>query len=252
MAGLLARGAHAYGNYVDQQVGLLVVGVQRLRRTIRSGHLRAARLAYANARPYYDRIEPVAQSFGQGRANLDSRIDSRAGDVPVRQWRGFHVLEKGLFATKSVAGLEPVAADLVRNVERLRSRTRRLTLQPAELLDAAGDLLDGVSKSEITGDNERYSHIDLVDMQASVQGAARAFASAQPGLARVDHSLARQILRRFTNIEALLAEYADPGMRGGHLPVRRLSARAKRRVWIVVRAAKEPLSHASSTLAAAR
>jgi iron uptake system component EfeO len=248
---LLTRGTHHYGKYVNNEVGLLVAGVRRLSRAIRSGDLRAARIAYAKARPYYERIEPVAQRDVAGGLNLDARIDARAGDVRAREWSGFHVIEKGLFAMNSVAGLTPVARDLQKSVERLRSVTRRLIFQPAELLDGAGGLLDDVSKSKVTGDDERYSRIDLVDFHANVEGAERAFADVEPGLARIDHFLAREILRRFTGVETLLAHYVDPNALGGYLPYERLSAGDKRKLSIAVRAAKEPLSDASSKLVAA-
>ena len=38
------------------------------------------------ARPYYEKIEPVAESFTVGSDNLDADIDARAGDVPAAQW----------------------------------------------------------------------------------------------------------------------------------------------------------------------
>ena len=50
---------------------------------LRKGDLTAAQVAYAKARPFYERIEPVAESFTQGTVALDPAIDAREGDVPA-------------------------------------------------------------------------------------------------------------------------------------------------------------------------
>ena len=47
-------------------------------------------MLFPTAREPYERIEPVAESFG----DLDPEIDARAGDVPAASWTGFHRLEK--------------------------------------------------------------------------------------------------------------------------------------------------------------
>ena len=48
------------------------------------GDVAAAKRAYAKARVPYERVEPVAESFG----DLDPRIDARANDVPKSQVDG--------------------------------------------------------------------------------------------------------------------------------------------------------------------
>ena len=73
--------------------------------------------------------------------------------------------------------------------KKLQTLTTGLTYQPAELANGAVDLLDEVAKSKITGEEERYSHIDLLDFQANVEGAEQAFANLQPGLVKIDATL---------------------------------------------------------------
>jgi iron uptake system component EfeO len=250
-AALFKEGAAGYGSYVEQQSGLLVDAVRPLVSAIRAGHLGAARLAYAAARPYYERIEPVAESFTTGKVNLDARIDARAGDVPVSQWSGFHVIEKSLFRGNSVKGLLPVATGLQTDVEKLRSLVTGLSYQPSELLNGAGGLLDEVAKSKITGEEERYSHIDLLDFQANVEGAEQAFANIRPGLSRVDSSLADEIAGRFQSIDRLLEAYRDPHALGGFVRYRELTSADKKRMSADVQALKEPLSSAAAKVAAA-
>jgi iron uptake system component EfeO len=230
---------------------LLVAAVESLTRSISAGHLDAARRAYAAARPYYERIEPVAESFTTGKVDLDSRIDARAGDVAARSWTGFHVIEKALFADKSLEGLAPIAFGLRRDVAHLHGLVQGLSYQPAELLNGAGCLLDEVSKSKITGEEERYSHIDLVDIQANVEGAEQAFANVEPGLDRVDSSLASRIASRFHSIDTLLHVYRDPHAIGGFVSYEKLTASDTKKMSAAVQAIKEPLSSAAAKVAAA-
>jgi iron uptake system component EfeO len=250
-AALLRKGTLDYGSYVESQVGLLVSAVKPLDAAIKAGDLSAARKAYAQARIYYERIEPVAESFTSGKVNLDARIDARAGDVPASQWTGFHVIEKGLFEADSMAGLKPMATGLVSNVGKLKSLVKGLTYQPAELLNGAGGLLDEVSKSKITGEEERYSHIDLVDFQSNVEGAEQAFASVKPGLDKVDPDLAREIATRFAAIDTLLDHYRDDKAIGGFVQYAKLTSADKRKMSAAVLAVKEPLSTAAAKVAAA-
>ena len=44
-------------------------------------NLAAAQTAYMKARPFYEKIEPVAESFVQGSDSLDTDIDARIGDT---------------------------------------------------------------------------------------------------------------------------------------------------------------------------
>ena len=53
-----------------------------------------------------------------------------------------------------------------------RRASKTVELEPAQIANGAVELLGEVSKSKITGEEERYSHTDLVDFEANVDGAA--------------------------------------------------------------------------------
>ena len=59
-----------------------------------------AKALYPAARIPYERIEPVAESFG----DLDPRIDARENDVPPSEWGGFHRIEKALWEEGTTDG----------------------------------------------------------------------------------------------------------------------------------------------------
>src|SRR3954452_1384209 len=124
---LLDQGTKDYATYVNTQLGYLVSTTEAFRKALQGTDLAAAQTAYMKARVYYEKIEPVAESFTVGKNDLDANIDAREGDVPAAQWTGFHAIEKGLFQAKSLDGLAPLGAGLVRNVKNLQHLPRNLT-----------------------------------------------------------------------------------------------------------------------------
>ncbi len=85
VAALLKQATADYGAYVDAQIEFLLVPVKELAAAIKAGDLAAAQQAYVKARPFYERIEPVAESF----PDLDPAIDLRIGDVEAgTTWTG--------------------------------------------------------------------------------------------------------------------------------------------------------------------
>jgi hypothetical protein len=97
-----------------------------LQTALQGTDLTAAQNAYMKARPYYEKIEPVAESFTVGSDNLDNDIDARVDDVPASQWEGFHRIEQGLFQTKSLTGLSTYGAGLLTDVKKLQTLTTGL------------------------------------------------------------------------------------------------------------------------------
>jgi iron uptake system component EfeO len=243
---LLAQGTKQYGEYVNTQVGLMVENTQPLIDAIAKGDLKASQEAYAKARPYYERIEPVAESFTSGNQDLDADIDARADDVPVTKLTGYHRIEYGLFSVKSTDGLDPIATGLLANIKKLQALTKDLTYQPAELANGAVGLLDEASKSKITGEEERYSHIDLVDLAGNVEGSEQAFAALKPGMQKIDATLTTTISTRFDALDTLLNKYRDASSLGGFKLYSQLTPADTRAIAQAIQAVSEPLSQVAS------
>jgi iron uptake system EfeUOB component EfeO/EfeM len=233
----LQRGVDGYRAYLESETAKLVTGVEALRTALASGDLAAARRAYATARVPYERVEPVAESFG----DLDPRIDARANDVPKSQWTGFHPIERRLWVDKTTKGTAELAHGLVANARKLQRLVRGVKLEPAQVGNGANELLGEVSKSKITGEEERYSHLDLLDFDANVEGARAAFDAIRPALAGKDPDLVSEIERRFGLVDAALRphERAD-----GFVPYTALQKPEVRRLSEVIDALAEPLSRA--------
>jgi iron uptake system component EfeO len=249
VATLLAQGTKQYATYVTTQVGYLVSTSEALQTAIGGGDLTAAQNAYIKARPYYEKIEPVAESFTIGTDNLDANIDARAGDVPAAQWTGFHPIEQGLFQRQSLDGLAPLAAGLVTNVKKLQTLTQGLTYKPFELANGAQELLDEVASSKITGEEERYSHIDLLDFQANDEGAEQAFACLEPALEKIDASLTTTITNAFDALDKLVDTYRTGDNASGFKLYTQLTSADKQQLAAAVKAVQEPLSTVASKVA---
>jgi high-affinity iron transporter len=233
----LQRGVDGYRAFLKRETGALVTGVEALRTALAGGDLAAARSAYAKARVPYERVEPVAESFG----DLDPRIDARANDVPKSQWTGFHPIERKLWVQKTTKGTAALADGLVADSRKLQRLVRTVKLEPAQVGNGANELLGEVSRSKITGEEERYSHLDLLDFDANVEGARAAFDAIRPALAGKDPDLVAEIERRFGLVDAALRphETAD-----GFVPYTALAKPQVRRLSEVIDALAEPLSEA--------
>ncbi len=258
VADLLQQATVDYADYIDIQTAALVEAVAPLAAAIQAGDLAAAQKAYAAARPAYERVEPVAESFG----DLDPAIDARAGDVPAAEWTGFHPIEQALFAKKTTKGLDKLADKLVTDVKDLQVRATELgantrkkagkdRYQPDEVANGAVALLGEVQASKITGEEERYSRIDLLDFAANVEGSMQAFAALKPALDQIDPTVVPGIATRFDALQSLLETYRDPSAIGGYTLYDDLKPADTKKLTDGLLAVIEPLSQVSSKIATA-
>jgi iron uptake system component EfeO len=249
VAALLRSATTGYAKYVDTQVAALRTAAVKLQTALRGTDLASAQRAYMAARPFYEKIEPVAESFVIGKDSIDADLDAREGDVPAAQWRGFHRIEKALFAQPTLAGMGTFGDQLVADVQRLQKLTAGLTYQPTELANGAQELLDEVASGKITGEEERYSHIDLLDFANNDEGAEQAFAQLQPALDKIDPALSATIAREFTALDALVDSYRSDADPSGFRRYTALTATDKRALAAAVKAVQEPLSKVASKVA---
>jgi iron uptake system component EfeO len=234
-----AAAANRYRSYIESQAALLVRETEPFVRAVQSGNVDQAKRLYPDARRPYERGEPVAESFG----NLDPVIDARAGDVPGAKWSGFHPIEKALWVDDTAQGMEPVAAKLLDDVKLLQKKVKTIKLEPAQIANGANELLGEVSASKITGEEERYSHTDLWDFEANVEGSKAAFDAVKPLLEQRNPELAGEIEQRFSDVDAALAPYK----RGdGFVLYGALNEQDKRKLAQSIDALAEPLSQVSA------
>jgi iron uptake system component EfeO len=249
LAALIKEGTAAYKEYVDTQIGYLVAATGKLNDALKGTDLTAAQDAYIAARPYYEKVEPVAESFVDGTQNLDADIDARENDVPASQWSGYHLIEKALFKDKTLAGLTKWGDKLVTDVGLLQTKAKALTYRAPDLANGAQGLLDEVASGKITGEEERYSHIDMVDMANNVEGSEQAFADLKPALDKIDASLASTIATGFTALNAVIDTYRTQDNPSGYVLYTALTDADRRSLAASVKAVQEPLSRVAGKVA---
>lgn len=207
VAELLATATDQYRLYVRDQVQQLVAKTQEFADLYLAGDDDAARVLYADTRVHWERIEPVAESFG----DLDPRLDLREADLEEGQvWTGWHAIEKDLwppadgYTALTDAERAVLADQLVADTEDLSGRVQELEYNAAQLGNGAKELLDEVATGKVTGEEEAWSHTDLWDFQANVDGARIAFECLRPALETKDPELAATLTERFAEVQALL------------------------------------------------
>ena len=134
-------------------------------------------------------------------ASLDPAIDARAGRRPGAKWTGFHPIEQDAVGRRDDRRHRRACGEA-------RPRRRR---SPAPRPDDRAPAGAGRQRrrsscsarspeSKITGEEERYSHLDLVDFEANVDGArggvrlgAAARGCPQPGARRSRRPAVRRV-----------------------------------------------------------
>ncbi|MCU1365078.1 MAG: efeO [Ilumatobacteraceae bacterium] len=232
-----------YLTYVASESKLLVAAVAPFADAVKGGDVDKAKSLFAAARYHYESIEPIAESFG----DLDPKIDARDGDVPADTWGGFHRIEKALWADDTADGMSKVADQLVADVNTLDGSIASIVLEPAQIANGAVELLNEVSASKITGEEDRYSHTDLSDFAANVEGADAAFKAVQSLLASSDSTLATTIEGRFKDVDTALAAYqGDDAVGNGYKLYTDLTPENTKGLSTSIDALAEPLSRVAA------
>lgn len=261
-AALLATGATEYAAYATQTLTDMKTAVANLQTAVDSGDLAAAKAKYALARPFYEKVESAVEGFvlpgfkaDDNAGFLDYLIDMRASNLDTKVgWHGFHAIERDLWQGGKITDqTKKYAAELVTNVDKLVTVAKTLTYKPEDLANGAAGLLEEVQTNKIKGEEEEFSHLDLVDFAANVEGAQQAFAFLKPGLEKIDPTLTQTVATQFDNVNKALADYKDPSQAGGYklwTPALRATDAAK--LSKAVQALQDPLSQIAQKVATAK
>ena len=237
----LDAAADEYEEYVEEQVHLLEDRTEEFTGAVLAGDVEEAKRLFGPTREPWERIEPIAAALG----DYDPNIDAREGDVPRDEWRGFHRIEKALWEENTTQGQEEYARQLVEDVENLHEEVEELELAPEDLVTGSVELLNEVSAGKITGEEDRYSHTDLYDINANVEGSEVAFEELKPEVAGEDMTLANEVTEGFDGVYEELDQYR----RGdGWVSYETLNEADRRALSQKVDALAEPLSRVGQVL----
>lgn len=270
-----------YVAFVQNEVAELLPKVGEFAEAYAAGDDEKAKQLYPTTRVHYERIEPVAEALGVLDARIDYRevdyiaeADELKGDDPsFTEWLGFHRMEKDLWPPAEDAknadgapareGWEPstpdhrreIADTLIADVEQLNTTVNSdnfledqdITVDTVS--NGAMGLLEEVATTKVTGEENWWSHKDLYDFQANIQGSRIAFDMVK-GIAaergEEGQELVRDIETRFNDIQELLDQYGS--LETGFVDYDEVDAGEQAKLTRSLDALREPLSNLTGTV----
>ncbi|RZU65819.1 iron uptake system component EfeO [Microterricola gilva] len=239
-----------YAAYVKDQIAQLVSGTDAFAAAYVAGNDDEARALYAPTRVHWERVETVAESFG----DLDPMLDLREADLEEGQdWTGWHAIEKDLWPAEAEAGFaaytpeqrRALADKLVEDTATLNEKVQDLEFTLDMQTNGAIGLMDEVASGKVTGEEEFWSHTDLWDFQANVDGATVLYGGVRDILLAKDAELAATLDEEFASLQTLLdAQRVGDGFR----LYTELSPAEIRAFSDQVNALGEPLNQLTATL----
>lgn len=190
-----------YKQWVEGQIDQLLVDSEKFVALLEAGKLEEAKALYPKARMYFERSEPIAETFG----GLDPRIDNREADLEQgEKWTGFHAIEKILWTKNTTEGTKELADQLIADIKELRAKIPTAEVTGELMISGSVDLLNEVSTTKITGEEEIFSKTDLYDFKANIEGAEKIFEILKPKLQQKDPTLVKTLEERFKAVNDLL------------------------------------------------
>ena len=270
-----------YVAFVKNEVAELLPKTEEFAEAYAAGDDEKAKDLYATTRVHYERIEPIAEALGV----LDARIDYREVDYVAEadqlkeddptftEWLGFHRMEKDLWPpaadTKNADGAparegwEPstpekrreIADALIADVEELHSTVtspdfaEENDITVDTVSNGAMGLLEEVATTKVTGEENWWSHKDLYDFQAHIQGSRIAFDMVKDIAAERGEEgkkLIHEISSRFDDIQTLLDQYGS--LETGYVDYDEVDAGQQAKLTRALDALREPLSNLTGTV----
>jgi len=246
-----------YKAYVKDQVDQLLTGTDDFAAAYIAGNDDEARRLYPTTRMHFERVEPVAESFG----DLDPKLDNREADLAAgEEWTGWHRIEKDLWPPADAAYTplsqderEAVAAQLVEDTTTLHASIQDIELSLDQLANGSIALMDEVANGKVTGEEEIWSGTDLWDFQGNVEGARVLFDGLRDLLEAKDPEFATTLEADFAALSAELDKHRtsapDAAQREiTYVSYRDLTQQEIKALSDRVNALSEPLSRITATL----
>ncbi|MFF4950198.1 iron uptake system protein EfeO [Streptomyces chattanoogensis] len=237
----------AYRKYAQEQADQTIPKVKKFVDAVKDGDVEAAKKTYALSRVGWERTEPVAESFGDIDPKVDTREDGLAGG---QKWTGWHKLEQSLWEKKKISGDDKKLADqLLTDLKDWQGRVGKAVINPTTMANGAKELLDEVATGKVTGEEERYSHTDLIDFHANVEGAQKAYELLKPVAEKNDPALVKELDKQFEAILGQLDKHRDSKSADGFASYDTVDKGERKTLSDNVNALAEPLSKLAAAVA---
>ena len=194
----LDTGIARYRSQLVEDIDRSVTDVQKLRASVASGDLAAAKQAWIEARVGWERSEVFTSGFAP---DLDRAIDAWPNGTT-----GFHAIEARLFGAGRTDVTDEVDA-LLHSLSDMAATARNTTLTPQGLLDGLTRLAYEVGESKVDGGESRISGTSIDDMRNNVDGIAMAYGTIfAAAIESHDHDLSATAQRLIDELKSMLAQ----------------------------------------------
>lgn len=116
-------------------------------------------------------------------------------------------MKKSYGQKNTTKGTEELADQLIADIKELRAKIPTAEVTPKLMIQASVDLLNEVSTTKITGEEEIFSKTDLYDFKANIEGAGKIFEILKPKLTAKNPELVKTLEERFKAVNDLLDKY---------------------------------------------
>lgn len=225
-----------YTSYIKDQVGGQVTATKEFTDAYIGGDADQAKALFPQARKYYERIEPTAEAFGlKAPGDLDEALDFRIQDIAadagtavtdpsvLATWTGWHRIEADLYSADPAfhfaddAARSAAADDLNANTQKLYDLVYgkidgaggKFAVTLEDVVQGASGLMNEVATGKIVGEEDTFSHTDLDDFQANLEGAQVAYGNVQKLVTAKDADLDKTITDQFQAVQTELDKYKD-------------------------------------------
>lgn len=199
-----------YRVYLSRRASELVAATATLSEKIAAGDLEGARAAWAAARQPWRQMAPVSARIGDLANSMDPLADYLAEREEDPAFTGFHRIEYGLWGQKSTEGLAPVAERLATDAAALKDRLKTLDVAPADLAGNAADLASRVA-DQATGSQAPYSHLDLAEFSADLDGISKSALLVDPLVREADPAASQALVQALEAARATLEGFRVEG-----------------------------------------
>lgn len=241
----LAQPLADYKTYVQAEADQLLTKTAAFAAAVKAGEIDKAKTMFADVRTHYERIEPIAELFNE----LDPAIDAREDDFKQGpkdpEFTGFHRIEYALWVEKSTDGVQETAERLLADVTKLKDEIQVLTFPPGKVVGGAAVLIEEVANSKISGEENRYSHTDLSDFNANVEGSMKIVELFRPLIAEKNPALLEKVDANFKAVNDILSKYKTAG---GFETYDKLSEADRKTLQAPINALAEDLAQLRGTL----
>ena len=204
----LKQATSDYKTFVEGEIDQLLKDTEGFSATLKSGNLEEAKKQYPLIRMAYERSEPIAESFGESDVKIDYRLVDYMDEKKSEDgWSGFHRIERIMWQDNTTEGTAAYVDQLVNDIKELKAKIATVKVTPDIMLTGAVDLLNEVATQKITGEEEVFSHTDLYDFRANIEGAEKIFELFKPLIEKKDAKLVKTLETEFKNVNGLLDKH---------------------------------------------